>query len=73
MTDREYTTQQKVDDFLGKATGVSLTDYILSAQEYIEGFTGRVFKACGTASARLFDVTRKAKIILFSFQICLDA
>ena len=64
MTDREYTTQQKVDDFLGKATGVSLTDYILSAQEYIEGFTGRIFKACGTASARLFDGMGKQELLI---------
>ena len=64
MVDREYTTQQKVEDFLKKTVDYSLTDYILSAQDYIEGYTKRVFSACSTASARLFDGKGKQELLI---------
>ena len=65
MNDKEYTTQEKVEDFLKQgALDYSLTDYILAVQEYIEGFTGRVFKACGVASARLFDGKGKQELLI---------
>jgi hypothetical protein len=64
MTDKEYTNQQKVEDFLKKTVDYSLTDYILSVQEYIEGYTGRIFSACATASARLFDGMGKQELLI---------
>jgi len=62
--DKEYTTQEKVEDFLGVSTGKSLTDIILAVQEYIEGYTNRSFTSCGVASARLFDGMGKQELLI---------
>jgi len=56
MTDRGYTTQKKIEDYLGGGTiSASLSIYILSAQKFIEDYCQRVFKADSVATARLFD------------------
>jgi len=64
MTDREYTSQQKVEDFLKKTLDYSLTDYILAVQDYIEGYTRRIFSACSSASARLYDGMGKQELLV---------
>ena len=56
MSDRGYTTQTKIEEYLGSGViATSLTPYILSAQRYIEDYTQYIFKADTSASARLFD------------------
>ena len=57
MADRQYTTEEKIEAYLG---GIAITtggaaNYILAAQKLIEQLTNRVFKAESTASIRLFD------------------
>jgi hypothetical protein len=64
MTDREYTSQQRVEDFLKKTLEYSLNDYILAVQDYIEGYTGRIFSACSSASSRLFDGMGKQELLI---------
>jgi hypothetical protein len=64
MEDKEYTTQDKIQDFLGSTIDTSLTDIILAVQKYIDGYTGRSFKACGVASARLFDGKGKQELLI---------
>jgi len=64
MNDKQYTTQTKVEDFLNQYGLKSLTDIMLAVQEYIEGYTGRSFKACGVASARLFDGLGKQELLI---------
>jgi len=56
-TDKEYTTEEKIENFLG---GISIAsgdadEFILAAQKFIDSETGRNFKADDEASARLFD------------------
>jgi len=56
MTDKQYTTQKKIEDYLGiTITDGSARDYILATQMIIDNMTGRNFKADGTASSRLYD------------------
>lgn len=56
MTDRGYTTQKKMEDYLGgTAITISVSPFILSAQKFIEDYCQRVFKADTVATARLFD------------------
>lgn len=56
MKDLGYTTQKKIEDYLGgTAITASLGAYILSAQKFIEDYCQRVFKADTEATARLFD------------------
>lgn len=55
MTDREYTTKIKMETFLGQTISVSVTDYIASAQSYIEVFTGRIFAPDDEETVKTID------------------
>lgn len=56
MAAKGYTTEAKVEAFLGKAiTNGALDDNILAAEKMIDNITGRNFKADSAASARLYD------------------
>jgi len=56
MSDKAYTTEEKLEAYLN-ATIVagSAADAILAAQEYIDQFTARNFKADSSASIRLYN------------------
>lgn len=55
MEDKEYTTDDKVAEFLGEALSTDISALILAVQAYIDNVTGRNFKADEVASARLYD------------------
>lgn len=55
MSDKGYTTADKIQTYLGQTITDSLASFILSAQKFIEDYCQRVFKADTEASARLFD------------------
>lgn len=66
MADRGYTTEEKIEKYLGGitiATG-DADDYILAAQQYIENYTNRIFKAGTSASSRLFEGTNQAYLFI---------
>jgi len=55
MTDKGYTTEAKINLYLGiTITSGDADNYILAAQQYIDNLTGRNFKATD-AEERLFD------------------
>lgn len=56
MGDKNYTTEAKVNTFLGITVSSGVLDnIILSVQDFIERYTGRIFKADSGASARSYD------------------
>lgn len=66
MADKGYTTEEKIEKYLGGITIVTgeAADYILAAQQYIDNYTNRSFKADSVASARLFDGKNKAYLFI---------
>lgn len=56
MTNRNYTTDTLIENYLNKTVAdVDLDPFIRATQRYIEEYTGRVFKADTTATARSYD------------------
>jgi hypothetical protein len=57
MTNREYTTENKIAEYLGDITIASGDTYnaIMATQSYVENYTERIFKADSVASSRLYD------------------
>lgn len=56
MTDKNYTTETRVENYLGTTvTDGSLDNIILSVQQFIENYTNCNFKADSSASTRLFN------------------
>lgn len=62
MSDRGYTTADKIQTYLGQTITDSLSPFILSAQQFIETYCDRVFKAEDAASARYFDGNGKSSL-----------
>jgi len=52
---KEYTTKTKIETFLCESVDGTLADIMLSVEDYIDGYTGRNFKADTTASARKYS------------------
>lgn len=55
MTDKEYTSKVQIEEFLRITITRSLDDIILGVQDFIEEYTGTIFRACSVASARYFN------------------
>lgn len=56
MTDRKYTTDNLISDYLNtSAIDDVVIPYILATQKYIESYTQRIFKADESATARLYN------------------
>lgn len=53
--DKEYTNQDKIEQFIGETISSSLQEIILAVQKYIENYTGRNFVADCNASARVYN------------------
>lgn len=64
MENKDYTTKAKIESFLQKTIEANLTDYILSAQAYIETATGRKFAPDAEASERLFNGNGRMDLII---------
>lgn len=66
MADKNYTTEAKIEAYLG---GISIStgaadDYILATQELIEQETDRNFKADTSATSRLYDGNDRQYLII---------
>lgn len=66
MSDRQYTTEEKIEAYLG---GIAITtggaaNFILATQKLIEQLTNRIFKADGTAVARLYDGNDRQDLLI---------
>lgn len=59
-----YTTKEKIESFLQKTIEANLSDYILSAQAYIETATGRKFAPDGEESVRYFNGNGRMDLII---------
>jgi hypothetical protein len=56
MADKIYTTEAKIAAYINATIATGASSFaILAAQDFIDNYTGRNFKADGTASARLFS------------------
>ena len=55
MINKNYTSKEKIDNFLGVDVTINLIDYILSAQQYIDTFTGRTFANDTNESIKLIN------------------
>lgn len=65
MADKEYTTESKIEEYLNVdiATGKAAAA-ILAAQDIIDNYTSRNFKADSTASAKLFNGNNTQALII---------
>ena len=65
MSDKAYTTEEKLEAYLNATiiTGAA-ADAILAAQEYIDKYTDRNFKADANASVRLYDGNDTQAIVI---------
>lgn len=56
--DRKYTNEERIEAYLSDTLSIEVgaaAPYILATQRFIEGYTGRVFRADDTATARQYD------------------
>ena len=65
MTDKAYTTEEKIEAYLGIsiATG-GASSAILAAQSYIDNYTGKNFKADTEASVRYYNGNDRNAILI---------
>ncbi|MHA1853385.1 MAG: hypothetical protein ACTSUF_07720 [Candidatus Heimdallarchaeaceae archaeon] len=65
MTDKGYTTEEKIEKYLNiTITTDDADDFILATQKYIDEMTGRSFKADESASARLYNGNSRQGLII---------
>src|SRR5680860_443337 len=65
MANRNYTTDALIENYLDKTvTDVDIEPFILATQKYIEEYTGRIFKADTTATARSYDGNGRQALII---------
>lgn len=55
MSLKNYTTKAKVQTFLDETISDTLEDIMLAVEDYIDGYTGRNFKADESATARKYS------------------
>jgi len=65
MTDKGYTTEEKIENFLNETISTGdADDYILAAQQLIDQETQRNFKADTNASERLYDGNDRVDLVI---------
>lgn len=65
MSDKGYTTEEKINEFLNTTIAAGAADdYILAAQEWIDKYSGRNFKADAAASERFYNGNSKQDLCI---------
>lgn len=64
MENKNYTTKENVEEFLGETISSNIDSYILTAQQYIDNYTGRSFGKGADDEERIYSGNNDRSLII---------